>query len=117
MRLRRSDFALWDYQKQARWHALQHLLWCANVWEQRVDFERELAWWLQRGNTRGLRALRQRVPWVAWLCALGVLSTQAQHPMAYAQRGALRRCLVVIDADEHACLRMVARHKGDEPCA
>ena len=112
VRLRRSDFALWDYPKQARWHALQHLLWCANVWEQRDDFERDLAWWLQRGNTRGLHALRQRVSWVAWLCALGVLREQARAPMAHSTRVALQRCLAVMDNEEHACLRMVARREA-----
>ena len=112
MKLRRSDFALWDYPTQARWRALQHLLWCANGWDQRDNFERELAWWLMRGNTRGLYALHQRVPWLAWLCALGVLRVRGKAPLAYSARGALRRCLLVMDAEEHTSLRRIAQREA-----
>ena len=93
MRLRRSDFGLWDYSKRRMWARLPADL---------QDGYR-LAWWLQRAQkARAVRELLDLAPWIEGQVAIGVLMAAAQGRHGHVARSALRLIAAVTPPAERA---------------
>lgn len=78
IRLRRSDFILWEYPKRRMWRelhiALQHPRNHLLSPESKLQDPMYIYWWMKRArNARGIYALGERCPFLAWFMMTGFL--------------------------------------------
>lgn len=83
MRLRRSDFALWDVAKRRTWRRLRR---------QAAQEDVVWVWMLKRAKeTRGVYAIVCRTPVLTLLCGVALLCHEAQAAQGHTARLTLRR--------------------------
>lgn len=92
MRLRRSDFALWDYPKRATWRCIKFALRCRGPHGELKESDSDtLAWALKRANDRATWVIGQRATFLSWLVAVGTVATEAEAFMGHQARAAVER--------------------------
>lgn len=100
LRLRRSDFLIWDYYKRGRWKRIKRAI--------KAGDEETIAWAMKRANGRGLHVIAYRSPWLAWMIAIGIVAIEAERPMGHHARLTIRRLKRVIKPEDKKWLETIA---------
>ena len=106
MRLRRSDFAVWDYPKRRTWREIKFAL-RRRRGEVRESDDNTLAWALKRANGRGVFLVRKHATFLAWMVAVGEVAIESDKTMGHQARDAIRRIMATTTREETAWMQSI----------
>ena len=102
IRLRRSDFSIWDYHKRATWRSIKHAM-------LDPDEPEVLAWAMKRASSRAVYVLVHKAKFLSCMIAIGYIAKEAESYYPWHARVTLDRIKRVMTKDETEFMRDIAR--------
>lgn len=111
MRLRRSDFHIWDYHKRRTWRAIRRAVHEAKTKGAALSDVSlmMLAWAMKRANGRAMYYLVHHLPWLVVQCCGGILAED--RPFNGRPNYALILFRTVHSPEEQLFMRMFAARR------